>query len=91
MTHKECLDLLDERNYHPNSEYTNKGTTYIILNSFPSPTEEQQLGIFKNSLKDGIKPEDAINRFITRNDLEVYLYLENPQTGEILEGLLSQF
>ena len=90
MTYQEAFDIIEE-NYFIGDVIEKDGIQYEILHCFPSPSESLQLGFFLEDLRNGQTPAEAILRFITRNDLEIYMKVKNILTGEELDGFVQNF
>lgn len=88
MTYAEALETIEEK-YFVGDTIEKDDIEYEIIECFPSPSDSVQLGIFIDKLRNGEPLDKAILAFMHRNDLEIYIKLQNLSTNEKSECLVQ--
>ena len=88
MNLTEALAYMEECDYF-NNGFQYEGLIYDVIDCFPVPIDPAQLGMFRELLRNGATPEDAIFGFANQ-ELKIYLRLEEPETNEIIERYINQ-
>lgn len=81
MTYQEALEEKNAHRHLIDTLITQNEIEYMVKDVIVVPPENMY-GIFLNEYQETRDFELAINRFITRNDLEVRLFAERIEDGE---------
>ena len=78
MNYKECLEVIKniETENKIGESITKDGVVYQIKDIVVAPAKEHRIIFLEDYVKD-YKYENAISRFITRNDLTVCFFVRN--------------